>query len=239
MFGGARRLSLGVIAGGWQDPPVGPPRRNRVDPFGELVADPARGTLFGNRGVLHDEHGSIRRHHDGRCWIYCRLEYKGLRHELMRPGRYTGLFFLDEPTALAAGHRPCMLCMHERAVRFRDTWATANPGTAGAPVRVPAIDAELHRERIDGSNGKRTHTARLGELPDGAMALAGSTAAPHLLAAGRLLPWSFSGYGTPLEIGDPDEIVEVLTPASVVRAIAAGFVPSRSGGGREDPAADR
>ena len=88
------------------------PRRNRVDPFGNLVADPARGTLFGNRGVLHAPDGAIvRRQSAERRWIYCRLEFKGRRRELLQPGRYTELFFLDEATALAAGHRPCAECI--------------------------------------------------------------------------------------------------------------------------------
>ncbi|KAA0274646.1 MAG: hypothetical protein EDQ89_01755 [Acidobacteria bacterium] len=208
---------------------MSPPRRNRVDPFGELVADPSRGSLFGNRGVLHDEHGEVRRHHDGKRWIYCRLEYKGLRRALMQPGRFTGLFFLDEATALAAGHRPCTLCMRERAIAFRDAWTTANPGIAAEPVRAPAIDAELHRERLDGPSGKRTHEARIGDLPNGAMVVAGSAPAPHLVETGRLLPWSFGGYGPPLAIADRDAVVEVLTPASVVRSIAAGFVPNAAG----------
>jgi len=134
------------------------PRRNRVDPFGELVADPSRGGLFGNRGVLHDRRGEIRRHHDGERWIYCRLEFRGRRRELLQPGRYTELFFLDEATALAAGHRPCMECMRERAVEFRDAWAGANPTVATEPMRVTTIDSILHDERLDGDGATSAPT---------------------------------------------------------------------------------
>lgn len=181
-------------------PMVSTARRNRVDPFGELIADPSRGTLFGNRGVLHDEHGEVRRHHAGKRWIYCRLEFKGMRRELMKPGQFTGLFFLDEPTALAA-----------------------------EPVKVPAMDEVLHRERVNGSGGKRTHEARLADLPSGVMVLTGREPTPHLLDSGRLQPWSFSGYGPASDAGSGEQIVEVLTPASIVRALAAGFTPDRHG----------
>jgi hypothetical protein len=202
------------------------PHRNRVDPFGEVVADPARGGLFGNRGVLHDRQGEIRRHHRGERWIYCRLDFKGRRRELMQPGQYTELFFLDEPTALAAGHRPCMECMRERAVEFRDAWAHANPALAGKAVRVTAIDAVLHEERLDGSDRKRTYMASVGELPAGAMLLAERLgAAPHLIDSGHLREWTFAGYLDPVAVS-PDEVVDVLTPPSTVRAIAAGFAPA-------------
>ena len=107
------------------------PHQNRVDPFGRLVADPARGAWFGNRGCLHDDEGQIRRFHSGRRWIYCRLEFKGRRRELLQPGRYTELFFLDEVTAFAAGHRPCAECLRERFNEFRAHWPDV--GRLGRP----------------------------------------------------------------------------------------------------------
>ena len=103
------------------------PHQNRVDPFGRLVADPVRGAWFGNRGCLHDDEGQIRRFHSGRRWIYCRLEFKGRQRELLQPGRYTELFFLDEATAFAAGHRPCAECLRDRFNEFR----------ADSPIRPP------------------------------------------------------------------------------------------------------
>ena len=117
------------------------PRRNRVTPFSELVADPARGLVYGNRGCLHDEDGTIRRRYAGRRWIACRLEFRGWkRHALLQPGRFTELFFLDEATAFAAGHRPCALCRHEDYRRFVTHWRKLHPGddARGGRDRRPA-----------------------------------------------------------------------------------------------------
>src|SRR5919204_3108497 len=112
------------------------PRRNRVTPFGDIIAAEARGLLFGNRGVLHDEAGKLVRDWQVRRWIACRLRFKGRRRELLRPGKFTELFFLDEATALAAGHRPCAECRREDFVRFRDVWVhTPWRVTPGRPHR--------------------------------------------------------------------------------------------------------
>ena len=116
------------------------PLRNRVTPFGDIIATEARGLLFGNRGVLHDENGRLVRKWQVRRWIACRLEFKGRRRPLLRPGRFTELFFLDEATALAAGHRPCAECRREDFVRFRDAWLDTHPGAStrvdGPPVQT-------------------------------------------------------------------------------------------------------
>jgi len=111
------------------------PLQNRVSPFGDLIAVPERGLVYGNRGCLHDSYGKIRRHHDGRRWIACRLSFRG-RHRvpLLRPGGYTELFFLDEATALAAGHRPCALCRRADYDRFVQLWSVRHPGET-APMR--------------------------------------------------------------------------------------------------------
>src|SRR5262249_17497487 len=120
-------------------PPV--PLQNRVTPTSELIADPARGLVYGNRGCLHDDRGRIRRRYDGRRWIACRLEFRGWqRSALMQPGKFTELFFLDEATAFAAGHRPCALCRREDYIRFGEIWRELHPGQRGAD----AIDAQLH-----------------------------------------------------------------------------------------------
>src|SRR5262245_5003529 len=124
------------------------PRQNRVTPFSTLIATPARGTLYGNRGCLHNEHGQIVRPFQGERWIHCLLEFKGRhRSPLMRPGCYTELFFLDEATALSAGHRPCAECQRDRFNLFRDYWAKANPRAAGPRPSAVELDAFLHRER--------------------------------------------------------------------------------------------
>ena len=121
------------------------PLQNRVTPLSELIADPARGLVYGNRGCLHDGAGRIRRRYNGRRWIACRLEFRGWHREpLMQPGRFTELFFLDEVTAFAAGHRPCALCRREDYDRFGALWLEVHPGQAGAD----AIDAQLHDERV-------------------------------------------------------------------------------------------
>lgn len=144
------------------------PLQNRVDPFGELNQVSYRGTLMGNRGVLHDEFGSVRRKHAHQNWVTCSLDYKGVKQQLMKPGRYTQLFFLDEVTSLAAGHRPCATCQRERYKSFVETWCQVH-GHPGAGKSVPqAIDRVLHASRI--ARGKKiTFEKRLSELPDGTM----------------------------------------------------------------------
>ena len=182
--------------------------QNRVTPLGELVADPARGLVYGNRGCLHDEHGRIRRAFAGKRWIACRLEFKGRRrHALMQPGRYTELFFLDEATAFAAGHRPCAECRREDYVRFSSLW----PGPTGAD----AIDAQLHAERL----GPHM-TAPLATLPNGTFVLVRD--APYLVLDDRLLRWSPSGYAD--AIPRPSGTAIVITPPSLVAVLAAGWV---------------
>src|SRR3954447_5212073 len=120
------------------------PRQNRVTPLGDIVAHPGRGLVFGNRGCLHDGSGRIRRTHRTRAWIACRLEFKDRRRELMRPGRFTELFFLDEATALAAGHRPCAECRRADYDALVALWRERHPTDAGAD----AIDTRLHAERL-------------------------------------------------------------------------------------------
>src|SRR3954464_10398274 len=132
-------------------------RRNRVSPLSELIATPARGLVYGNRGCLHDEEGRIRRRYNGRRWIACRLRFKDWhRAPLLQPGKFTELFFLDEATAFAAGHRPCALCRREDYTRFLEL--TGGPGPAGVALRLQA-------ERLDGKEGP-LHDADA--VPDGA-----------------------------------------------------------------------
>jgi hypothetical protein len=204
------------------------PLQNRVSPYGEITATPARGTLMGNRGCLHDTGDHPLRLYQSRRWIICVLEFKGRMRRPMPPGHYTSLFFLDEATALAAGHRPCAECQRERFTAFRSHWAAANPELAGraAPL-VDAIDSTLHRERISDHRRQRdkrklTYPERLAALPDGALVLLGADTTPYLVRGDALYPWSFAGYGRPL--ARPDAQVQVLTPRSTVRALAQGYV---------------
>lgn len=199
------------------------PRQNRVSPWGELVATPARGAWMGNRGALHDAADRIVRHHRGMRWIICLLAFKGRQRTVMTPGQYTELFFLDEATALAAGHRPCAECQRPRFELFRRTWAAANPDLAqGAILAATALDAALHPQRVDASGQKVTYAARLADLPAGTMVAGSEPGEVWLVGAGRLWQWSFAGY-RPGPEWDGERIVRVLTPRSMVRTLAAGY----------------
>jgi hypothetical protein len=192
------------------------PRQNRVTPLGELIAAPARGLVYGNRGCLHDAGGRIRRRYGVKRWIACRLEFKGWqRGPMMQPGRFTELFFLDEATAFAAGHRPCALCRREDYDRFGATWARLHPGEAGAD----AIDARLHAERVGDDGSHRVHTAAYRSLPDGAFVLADGD--PYLVRGDQLLLWSPSGYAG--RLARPGGRATVITPPSLVEVLRTGW----------------
>jgi hypothetical protein len=197
------------------------PRQNRVTPFGSIVAVSARGTLTGNRGCLHDDRQNIRRQFQGTRWIICLLDFKGRQRSLMTPGHYTELFFLDEATALAAGHRPCAECQRERFTCFRDLWATANPELAGTSRPAATVmDGAIHQERtapIDDGNRLRIS---IEHLPDGVFVTDDDRTA-YLILAGGLRRWSPSGYEVPT--APLQYPVRVLTPESVVRTLAAGY----------------
>src|SRR5919201_2494942 len=171
-------------------PSVTVPLRNRVTPAGEIISTEARGLLFGNRGVLHDGQGRLVRAWQVRRWIACRLEFKGRRRPLLQPGRFTELFFLDEATALAAGHRPCAECRREDFLRFRQAWSR---GSDPESIRADAIDRSLHEERIPSGGARRLHAARLGDLPVGSMVAEDETA--WLVVSGGVVPWSPHRYG--------------------------------------------
>ena len=198
------------------------PRQNRVIPSGELIATECRGTLMGNRGCLHDDRQRIRRAFACRRWIACVLEFRGRHRTVMAPGRYTELFFLDEATALAAGHRPCAECQHARYRLFRDRWAAANPDVAGsAPPSADAMDRVLHAERVGPGGAKRTYAGRPSELPTGTM-VADESNRPFLVLGQTLVPWTPGGYTRAL-LPPADTEFRVLTPGSIVRALSAGY----------------
>jgi hypothetical protein len=191
------------------------PLQNRVTPLGELVADPARGLVYGNRGCLHDAGGRILRSHTGRRWIACRLQFRGwLRRPLLQPGRFTELFFLDEATAMAAGHRACALCRREDYNRLGEIWGRLHLGEAGAD----AIDARLHRERLAGRE-RRFHDVELAELPDGAFIL--HEGEPWLVLGRALLHWTPAGYDR--RVGRPSGPSRAITPPSLVDVLRAGW----------------
>jgi hypothetical protein len=202
------------------------PLQNRVTPFGEIIASPARGTLMGNRGIIHDPVSKrlLTRRWQHRVWICCVLEWKGFRHPIMGKGSYTELFFLDECTALAAGHRPCAYCRRADYNAFKRAWTAANvPGTLPVALPVAAIDRQLHGERVTRRREKRTFSTPLDALPDGTfIAIDGSA---YLVLGESLLEWAIDGYRERRERGDLT-FVEVLTPASTVAAMRDGYRPT-------------
>ena len=198
------------------------PLQNRVTPAGEIVADPGRGLLMGNRGCLHrpDRTLGVSRWRS-KMWIACVLDWRGRRRDPMPPGRWTALFFLDEATALAAGHRPCGYCRRQDYLAYAEAWRRA-AGLERRP-RAGEMDARLHAERVEPrTQRKRTRQAVAGDLPDGVMVR--HDGACGLLAGGRFLPWSFAGYGDPVALA-PGVAVELLTPPASVAVIAAGYRP--------------
>jgi hypothetical protein len=198
------------------------PLRNRVSPEGDIVATAARGDMFGVRGgCFHRPDKTLKtRPYASKQWICCVLQFKNRRRKLMQPGLYTELFFLDEATAFAAGHRPCFECRREAAVTFAEMWNAVRqqPGRA----KAPDMDETLHAERIDGQHRKITHRLRLDQLPDGTFVRWNGQ--PALWWDRLLHPWSFEGYGLPLTVAGR-ELVDVLTPPGIIAILALGLRP--------------
>lgn len=198
------------------------PLQNRVTPTGEIVSDPARGLLMGNRGCIHRPGrvlGASRWR--GKMWISCVLRWRDVRRDVMPPGRWTALFFLDEATALAAGHRPCGYCRRADYAWFTESWRAAEH--AERRPLAGEMDARLHAERVERSTRRQiTRPAELAALPDGAMVRHRGRIA--LYADGLLRPWSFAGYGQGYPAA-PETPVDLLTPPVVAAVLAAGYRP--------------
>jgi hypothetical protein len=196
-----------------------------VLPDGALVASPARGLFMGNRGGrFHDpETREVPgRPWASRQWIICRLSFKGRRRQVWGRG-YTELFFCDEVTALAAGHRPCMECRRADALAFRASVA-AGLGLDGMPA-CPELDRMLDIERRDG-RARRLHRLRAEGLPDGAM-IRRSDGRFLAIRGGAALEWSQAGYLSGL--ARPSGLVDVLTPPAALAALRAGYRPLWAG----------
>jgi hypothetical protein len=204
------------------------PRRNTATPFGTLVASSARGELMGNRGILHNGEQQIVRAYAGKRWVACTTTPKSgtLPRPLMKSGHYTVLFFLDEATTLAAGHRPCHYCRRQEYDDFLRCWAAGNGIAPGTFVRIGTVDVQLHGERVRRDRpevvSKVTHSENIDALPDGSMIDLDGTA--YLVRGDHLLQWSPAGYAakSPRPV---NRTVAVLTPASTVNALRHGYVP--------------
>jgi hypothetical protein len=194
--------------------------QNRVTPSGEIVSTPQRGLFTGNRGIIHDPATKtlLKRRWSSKTWITCVCEFRGRRRDVMATRSWTELFFLDEATAFAAGHRPCFYCRRDDANAFRAAW---EKGNAVSGVRAPEMDEVLHRERLDGK-AKRLHALPipLEKLPDGAMVKAGGES--YLMTRGRALLWSWDGYR---KWKNPIRDARLLTPPSTLRALSVGYRP--------------
>ena len=181
---------------------------------------------MGNRGVLHDAEGQVQRAWQVKRWIVCVLEFRGRKRLVMTPGRYTELFFLDEATALAAGHRPCAECRHARFLDFCNAWGAPDRGAGGLPrPTADEIDGRLHAERLALDRSKRSFVAALDDLPDGVLvAIVAWGERAYLVRGDHLLAWSPGVYGERRQRPRGEE-VRVLTPESTVGTIRAGYVP--------------
>ncbi|MGZ3946156.1 MAG: hypothetical protein ACXVJB_14525 [Mucilaginibacter sp.] len=197
--------------------------QNRVDPQGNIIKTSARGAWLGNRGQLHGAGKTILRPFKHKAWIICLLKFKGRKRQVMSPNLWTELFFLDEATAFAAGHRPCFECRRDDAVRFKAAWLKGNLefGFDGK-VSIREIDNILHQQRIEVGGKKATYEADLNTLPDGTFILFDNK--PYLLADKTLHHWTPFGYEG--VIAPPSSAnVTVLTPRSVVNAFRGGYLP--------------
>jgi hypothetical protein len=197
--------------------------QNRVDPSGNLIKTKSRGAWMGNRGVLHDGNKNILRPFKHKAWIICLLEFKNWKREVMAPDRYTELFFLDEATACAAGHRPCFECRREDANRFKTCWLKGNPEYGFSPdISITEIDKIIHGERIGKQGDKVTYEDTVENGSDGIFILVNNE--PYVYVKGGIFKWSPSGYGERTLLPETDKIT-ILTPRSIVNAFKAGYEP--------------
>lgn len=192
--------------------------RNRVDPSGRLLAEPSKaGTLMGNRGCLHDNNGLVVKERTSlKRWIACTLEPIFGKRKLMQPDSYTELFFLDEPTALAAGHRPCAQCRPDAYKLFTTAWLKAGLSDVALAANIDkALDAERR-------NTEKPLVSPA-SLPSGAMVRHCGDGSFYLVYGGQLFPWSFSGYGAPMPMPAAAGKYELMTPPSAVKVLEAGY----------------
>ncbi len=201
------------------------PLQNRVSPFGEIISTPERGTFTGNRGVIHNASKKIIKPYNVKYWITCVLEYKGTHRNVMSPNRWTELFFLDEATAFAAGHRPCGFCRYADFKKFKTLWVAANgfQYNVTEKTKMDIIDDYIHQERLNKDGTHQRFRAYLNTLPTGTFISLDNSKA-YLWYQERLFEWSFSGYQEVIDVKAHQEVA-VLTPISYVNAFKMGYVP--------------
>jgi len=201
------------------------PRQNRVNPWGEIISVSDRGLFMGNRGTLHDAHGQLTSQRWTRKpWVTCQLSFKDRHRQVMSPGQYTELFFLDEATALAAGHRPCATCRRDDYSRFKQLWTEANAGRLGlVNPAIKDIDNTLHGERFISGGMQGDWHPSIKDLPNGTFVVLDQPAKAWLVWGSVLLEWSPGGYQSYMK--RPDGEAKVLTPQSVVAVLDAGYKP--------------
>lgn len=191
------------------------PLQNRVNPYGKICFSAARGNLMGNRGCLHNDKQQVTKNYKLKNWIICVLNFKDRKRQLMSKGCYTELFFLDEATALSAGHRPCAECQRTRFKLFKSIWQEANNQ---ANASTTEIDNFLHNERLSNEN----RYFRLNELPDGVFVEYNGK--PYLVYGEEIFEWTFGGYMPPIK-PIVNISIKLLTPFSIMKAIQQGFKP--------------
>lgn len=199
------------------------PLQNRMDPAGVPHAVAARGTCMGNRGGrLHDPDTQhllnpswTSRRWVNRRWIICRLDFND-RHRAVLGASYTEFFFLDEVTALAAGHRPCFECRREDAARFMNC-IRSDSAWAGLALGTDAVDKILHQQR---TAKKRPKAKDHDSLPDGTVLQDGASFLTRQDAT--WLRWDHAGW-QPGPV--PSKKARVLTPAISIAALRAGYRP--------------
>jgi hypothetical protein len=195
--------------------------QNRVNPFGELMKTPARGSLMGNRGVIHNDDGEIKRPYKLKAWITCLLKFKGRKFRIMAPKRWTALFFLDEATAFAAGHRPCNECRRDDFNRFKLFWIKGNSEYGfNMKTKIAEIDAVLHDERINSNAEQITFEMNISEIPDGTFVTINSI--PYLFFQSSLYEWTPYGYKDAMPLPSVPQLT-VVTPKSIVKMFLAGY----------------
>lgn len=192
--------------------------QNRVNPEGEICRSAARGTLMGNRGCLHNEAREIIARSKRDAWVTCLVKFQNRRRQVMDAGKYTELFFLDEATALAAGHRPCATCRRDRFDAFLAAWSAGNRN--GAKALASEVDNQM---KLDRSPGARVETSAVHGFPDGVFVKQTSTGTLYLVRGPILYPWSFEGYGRAQPIATITGPFLVLTPACTIKALRSGY----------------